>query len=425
MVTLSQRTPIFSYYADDFTGSTDALEALASNGVPAVLFLRTPEPEDLHAFSGCLAIGIAGDSRSRSPEWMRAALPAVFERLREIGAPIVQYKVCSTFDSSPGTGSIGCALEIGQDVFGVPNVPVVAAAPYLQRYVVFGNLFAAGEGAIHRIDRHPTMKQHPVTPMFESDLLVHLGRQTARKLALVNILALRSSLFAFAAEADGVLCDGIEPADLEQTARLIWEHRHAPQTFVVGSSGFTYGILDYWRSQGWLPEAGFCPSAQPVDRILVLAGSCSHATERQICRALREGFHGIRLNPLLAGSGGHDEGVEAEALEQLAAGRSVILYSALGPDDQVEIADRAAFAASMGRMLRRLIEVSGVRRVAIAGGDTASHAVRELDIPALTFAAPLAPGAPLCRAHGGPYELELALKGGQVGSERFFEEVLS
>ncbi|HEV2445295.1 MAG TPA: four-carbon acid sugar kinase family protein [Candidatus Sulfopaludibacter sp.] len=425
MVTQSQQKPIFSFYGDDFTGSTDALEALASNGVPAVLFLRPPGSEDLRQFSQCLAIGIAGDSRSRPPGWMRANLPAVFQRLREIGAPIVQYKVCSTFDSSPETGSIGCALEIAQEVFGVPYVPVVPAAPFLQRYVVFGNLFAAGEGGIHRIDRHPGMMRHPVTPMLESDMLLHLGRQTPRKLALVNLLALRASLLAFDGGAEAIVFDGLEPADLEQAARLIWEHRHAPQSFVVGSSGFTYGILGYWRAQGWLPEAGFCPSAQPADRLLILSGSCSPVTARQICRALRDGFHGIRLTPPPAGGEGFNEGVETEALEQLAAGRSVILYSALGPEDHVEITDCAAFAAAQGRMLRRVIESSGVRRVVIAGGDTASHAVQELGISALTFLAPLAPGSPLCRTHGGPPELELALKGGQVGPERFFEDALS
>ncbi|HTP35288.1 MAG TPA: four-carbon acid sugar kinase family protein [Candidatus Acidoferrales bacterium] len=424
MVTLSQQKPMFSFYGDDFTGSADALEALASNGVPAVLFLRPPEPDDLRAFSHCLAIGIAGDSRSRPPDWMRATLPAVFGRLREIGAPIVQYKVCSTFDSSPEIGSIGCALEIGQDVFGAPYVPVVPAAPYLQRYVAFGNLFAAGEGAIHRIDRHPTMQRHPVTPMVESDLLLHLGRQTSRRLALVNILALRANMFAFATSAAGVLFDGVEPSDLEQAARLVWEHRHAPQSFVVGSSGFTHGILEYWRAQGWLPEGGFCPSAQPADRVLVLSGSCSPVTGRQICRALRAGFHGIRLNPLMTGNQGYDASVESEALEQLGAGRSVILYSALGPEDDVAVADRPAFAAATGRMLRRLIQSSGVGRVAIVGGDTASQAVQELGIQALTFRAPIAPGAPLCRAHGGPHELDLVLKGGHVGSERFFDDVL-
>ena len=370
---------VFSFYGDDFTGSTDALEALAANGVPTVLFLRTPDAEDLAGFPECRAIGIAGDSRSRPPAWMRSTLPAIFGRLREIGAPIVQYKVCSTFDSSPETGSIGCALEIGQDVFGVPYVPVVPAAPLLGRYVVFGNLFAVSEGAIYRIDRHPVMLHHPVTPMAESDLLLHLGRQTTRRLALVNVLDLRAKAPVHDAGAEAVVFDGLEPADLAETGRRIWEKRHTPQTFVVGSSGFTYGILDYWRSHGWFSESGCRTAARPVDRLLVLSGSCSPVTARQIRRALGDGFHGIRLDARMAAGGG--ESAEGEAREHLAAGRSVILYSALDSADQLDCVDRLELGRAMGRTLRRLIAGSGVRRVVVAGGDTSSYAGRRCAAP--------------------------------------------
>jgi uncharacterized protein YgbK (DUF1537 family) len=421
---LPQDKPVFSFYGDDFTGSTDALEALAVNGVRAVLFLRTPTVDDLCRFHGCRAVGIAGESRSRSPEWMRSALPAVFERLREIGAPLVQYKVCSTFDSSRETGSIGCALEIGQEVFDVPYVGVVPAAPLLGRYVVFGNLFAAAGDGIHRLDRHPAMREHPITPMDESDLLLHLGRQTVRRLALVNLLELRGNSFQWPADAGAVLFDGMEPDDVAQAARRIWEYRHSPQTFVVGSSGFTYGMLDYWRAQGWLPDSDPAPgvgSIRKEKRLLVLAGSCSPATERQIRSALRAGFYGIRLNPVEL----NESAAEGEAAAQLAAGRNVILYSALGSGDRAEIEDRPALATAMGKLLRKVMLASRVNRVLVAGGDTASHAARELGISALTFAAPLVRGAPMCRAHGWPGDLELVLKGGQIGPDRFFEDVQS
>src|SRR4051794_39474607 len=144
---------LFCYYGDDFTGSTDALEALASNGVATVLFLNPPSDEMLARYPACRAIGVAGESRSRDPQWMSAHLPAIFRRLSTLGAGICQYKVCSTFDSSRLTGSIGRALELGQDVFRTSWTPVVVAAPHLGRYVLFGNLFAAGGGGIHRIDR--------------------------------------------------------------------------------------------------------------------------------------------------------------------------------------------------------------------------------------------------------------------------------
>ena len=425
METLPRQRSIFCFYGDDFTGSTDALDSLAHHGVPSVLYLHPPCDSELRAFPDCRAIGIAGDSRSRAPEWMRDNLPGIFARLRDIGAPIVQYKVCSTFDSSPEVGSIGCALDIGKEVFSVPYVPIVPAAPLLQRYVAFGHLFAAGDGAIHRIDRHPSMKQHPVTPMDESDLLVHLSRQTKRRLALVNVFALRANCFTFAANADAILFDGLDPADAVQSARLIWDHRRTAQMFVIGSSGFTNGLLEYWQEQGLLLKAAIPSVPKPADRLLVLAGSCSPTTERQIGFAVRDGFHSIRLNPLLVGSQVYDDSTVLQANEILKSGGSLILYSALGLRGRVDIADRSSLASAMGRILRRVIDCTGVRRVLIAGGDTASHAVQELGISALTFAAPLAPGAPLCRAHGGARELELVLKGGQVGSERFFEEVLA
>lgn len=99
-----------AFYGDDFTGSTDALEVLAFAGVPCALFLAPPTPQDLHRLGPLEAIGVAGDSRAMSPHEMRRELPTVFDALAALGAPIVHYKVCSTFDSSPDIGSIGCAM---------------------------------------------------------------------------------------------------------------------------------------------------------------------------------------------------------------------------------------------------------------------------------------------------------------------------
>jgi uncharacterized protein YgbK (DUF1537 family) len=216
-----------------------------------------------------------------------------------------------------------------------------------------------------------------------------------------------------------VVFDGLEPADMAQSAQRIWQRRAAQQTFVVGSSGFTYGLMDHWCEEGCLPAANAAEEQVfgNQGRLLVLAGSCSPATERQIRYALRCGFYGVKLDPADLHAGG--------AVEQLRAGRSAILYSALGPTDRVEIRDRPIFASAMGRLLREVVLASGVNRVVVAGGDTATYAALELGISALTFTAPLVRGVPLCRAHGWPGELEVVLKGGQIGPENFFEQVLT
>jgi len=184
--------PLYVWYGDDFTGSTDVLEALALHGVKAVLFTHTPSSREIAVFSDCRAVGIAGESRSRSPHWMSRNLPAIFRAMRRLGAPIDHYKVCSTFDSSPRTGSIGRAIELGRTVFCSGTVPIVVGAPHLGRAVVFGNLFAETDGAWYRIDRHPTMRQHPVTPMTEPDLRLHLAQQTKLTTGLVDLTAFQS-----------------------------------------------------------------------------------------------------------------------------------------------------------------------------------------------------------------------------------------
>lgn len=408
----------FTFYGDDFTGSTDALEALALNGVPAALFLDPPEPEKLKKFTHCIAIGVAGESRSRSPEWMSRHLPSIFQKLKDLGALFCQYKVCSTFDSAPEIGSIGRALEIGAEVFQSRFVPVFPAAPLLGRYVVFSNLFARAGDRIYRIDRHPTMSRHPVTPMNESDLRCHLSRQTTRRIASVDILALDGSL-EFDTDTDVLLFDGVSEASMQKASGFAWERRSiAP--FAVGSSGLTHGLVQYWRSMGLIgapPE--FAPAA-PVDRLIVLSGSGSPVTERQIRHALANGFAGIRIDPAVPN-------LLQTALHHLQAGRSIVLYSALGAEHYDPSLPREQLAIEMGKLLHALLLRSGVRRAVIAGGDTSSHAVRQLGLCALTFHAPLAPGAPLCDAHTEDQELrglQLVLKGGQIGQDDFFADVL-
>jgi len=107
--------PALGFYGDDFTGSTDAMEALAVNGVATLLFLRTPDEAEIDAARDrYAAVGIAGISRSQTPAWMDAELPGLYGVLGRLRAALVHYKVCSTFDSSPHTGSIGRAIEIGR-----------------------------------------------------------------------------------------------------------------------------------------------------------------------------------------------------------------------------------------------------------------------------------------------------------------------
>jgi len=417
--------PLYAWYGDDFTGSTDVLEALALHGVKAVLFTHTPNSREIAAFSDCRAVGIAGESRSRSPHWMSRNLPAVFRAMQRLGAPVNHYKVCSTFDSSPRTGSIGRAMELGRTAFRCSTVPIVVGAPHLGRAVVFGNLFAEADGVWYRIDRHPTMSQHPVTPMAEADLRLHLARQTKLPMGLVDLTTFQSRTAQehwqnqVDARAGAVVFDGFSDAMLDETARILWKCATSRTVFAAGSSGLTHGLLHHWRSAGVIGTPQALSPAPPVDRLLVLSGSCSPVTARQIRRAKRTGFAAWRLE-----GAGPWSATAARAQRALQSGHSVVLYTALGPQTQDQ-QHGENFGAALGSLLRELVLSTGVRRVLIAGGDTATHSVKQLGLDALTFAAPLVAGVPLCRASAASQldGIELALKGGQIGPEDFFANV--
>ena len=448
---------LLTFYGDDFTGSTDAMEALTFGGVPAALFLTPPQPHHLQGrFAGLAAIGMAGASRSMSPAQMEDELRPKFEALRRLGAPLVHYKVCSTFDSSPEVGSIGHAADIGQSIFHSPFVPMVVGAPVLRRYVTFANLFATVEGETYRLDRHPTMSRHPVTPMHESDLRRHLARQTRRTVHSFDLLALSgaeeevNARFAelLAQQPEIVLFDTVDDEHLRRIGRLLWTAAQGRSgdspLFAVGSSGVEYALIRHWQATGEVTPPSLSTPPGPVDQLIVMSGSGSPVTAEQIMWAERHGFATLRLDSvaLIDPSCAEEESrrVVREALALLSQGRSLVLYSAHGPDDPALAATKARgaelrlapslvgprLAARQGEILRTLLQETGLRRVCIAGGDTCSHATPVLGIYALEAIVPIAPGGPLCRgAADDPVldGLELSLKGGQVGKADYFGRI--
>ena len=184
--------PLLTFYGDDFTGSTAVMEVLSFAGVPTMVFMEAPAPHILKEYPELQAIGVAGIARTKDPGWMKANLPGVFTKLKQLGAPVSHYKTCSTFDSSPDIGSIGTATELGAAVFDSDWVPLVVGAPEIRRFQAFGTLFAGAGADIYRLDRHPVMSRHPVTPMGEADLGKHLAAQTHLKVGIVDLVAMKA-----------------------------------------------------------------------------------------------------------------------------------------------------------------------------------------------------------------------------------------
>jgi uncharacterized protein YgbK (DUF1537 family) len=366
---------------------------------------------------------------------MDEQLASPFRLLKSLGAPILHYKACSTFDSSPTRGSIGRAIEIGAEVFG-GAVPIVVGAPHLRRYLVFGNLFAAAGDSIYRIDRHPTMSRHPATPMREADLRLHLAEQTDARIALIDLPTLQAGDgkaavdAAVANGADALLFDTVDGASMATVGEILWGEAKERPFFAVGSSGVTGALISAWKGEGLVSGSAPEVAPAPVERLLVISGSCSPVTAAQIDTALANGYTGIALNVAglvdRAGSASEVSRAVEAAREALAQGRSCVLYTARGPLGGGAEAGGDALGRALGEILRELVLTTGLPRVLLAGGDSSSHAVAQLGLDALTWAGRLERGAPLCRAHAADPRLdglELVLKGGQIGSSDFFERV--
>jgi uncharacterized protein YgbK (DUF1537 family) len=380
---------------------------------------------------------------------MDAELPKGFSVLARMGAPILHYKICSTFDSSPAIGSIGRAIDLGTKAMPGRWSPIIVGSPRLSRYQLFGNLFAAVDGVGHRLDRHPTMSRHPVTPMEEADLRRHLAVQTGRRIELIDMLHLRKGTAAQRVDdlaGDDVpvmLIDVLDEETLAAAGRLVWERRGAG-LFSASSSGLSYALTAHWREVGLLPKEPSLPRADAVDAIAVVSGSCSPVTASQIAWARAQGFWTERLQiPAALDTLTREAEIErlvGIAVSALERDISAVIFSAEGPDDDAvkrfgQMAGLAGLSrpdaarvvgATLAEVTKRLLDRAPLQRMVIAGGDSAGEIVSALNIQALTAVAGLTPGAPLCRIwsdHAHRDGLGIVLKGGQIGNESFFGQV--
>ena len=452
------------FYGDDFTGSTDVMETLSLNGIPTALFLNPPEPSEMQTFrlkvgvgsedgtNRLKAFGVAGISRSLSPWQMDEELPGIFKAMRRIPTDFFQYKICSTFDSSPNTGNIGHAIEIALQFYPASYIPLVLATPFLNRFVVFGNLFARVDDTTYRLDRHPTMSKHPITPMTESDLRVHLAHQTERDVLLMDKFTLEGDYgdpVQWLEQLEGLegnylLFDSLDDKHLLTVGELLVKTHSGETALVVGASGVDYALALYLQKTGRIRKIHQLDKPGQAKNMMVTAGSCAPGTARQIRHMENLGHAAIRMDTVKlvdpVEQAAELDTLLHQSLNTIEKGQVPVLYTALGPEDAVIALTSQKFstihppgsnlgrllAEVQGKILKEVIQKVEKLRVVVAGGDTSGYVSRELGIYALETLYPIAPGAPLCLAHSTQTAidgLEISLKGGQNGNEKYLESI--
>ncbi|TWI85169.1 uncharacterized protein YgbK (DUF1537 family) [Lacibacter cauensis] len=419
---------LLAFYGDDFTGSTDALEFITRAGAKAVLFIEPPTAEQLLQFPDIDVIGVAGKTRALSPAQMQEILLPAFEQLKASGAKQVHYKVCSTFDSSATVGSIGKAIDCGATVFPNKLIPVIGGMPALGRYCLFGNLFArmgiGSNGKIYRLDRHPSMSKHPVTPADESDLRLHIGKQTEKKIGLIDITQLDLPVEQWKealTDEEVILVDTMYEEQLTKVGEWMNDLEEEKTLFSVGGSGVEAALGNYWNEKGLLTKVSEWKKPVKATPLLVVSGSCSPVTAAQIAWAKSNDFEEVIIDAQKI----VDEGtVDAAVLNHVAVflqkQKNVLVHTG---SKQTENLSSEKLGAALGIIAKHAVLHSNVKRVVVAGGDTSSYAARAMGIDAVEMIAPIVSGAPLCKAYSKNKKingLEVNFKGGQVGAEDYF-----
>ncbi len=413
--------------ADDYTGASDLANTLTRAGLRTVQTIGIPSEDFPLPEVDAVVVSL----KSRSIEAAEAVTKsrAAESWLRGRGAGHVLFKICSTFDSTDA-GNIGPVMDALRADSGDAIVLVTPAFPETGRTIYQGNLFV---GAVP-LNESP-LKDHPLNPMHDSNLVRVLARQSQTKIGLVELAiltqgpdAVRKKLADLIGQGVGaVIVDAVFDSDLETIGTVALDHRLS-----VGASGLGLGLARALVKSGQAAsKASDAMSDTPVGGpAACLAGSCSQATLQQIANA-EQVMPVRRLDPeqVVAGT---DEARRALAWarDRLMDG-PVLVASSSAPEQVAALQSRHGRDAAGHAIEQAMAEIAdglvaaGVRRLVIAGGETSGAVVDRLGIPGFLVGAEIAAGVPVLRAVGARAgDMLLALKSGNFGGRAFFSDAL-
>jgi 3-dehydrotetronate 4-kinase len=421
--------------ADDYTGASDLANTLTRSGLRTVQTIGVPAA-DL-ALPEVDAVVVSLKSRSIEAGLAVTRSRAAEKWLRGRGASHVLFKICSTFDSTD-KGNIGPVMDALRADSTDAIVLVTPAFPEVGRTVYQGNLFV---GSVP-LNESP-LKDHPLNPMHDSNLVRVLARQSKTRIGLVDLAvlsrggeAVRARLADLARQGVGAaIVDAVFDRDLETIGNVALDHRVS-----VGASGIGLGLARALVAAGKVkPNASAAiPDAVIGGPAACLAGSCSQATLGQIANA-EAVMPVLHLDPerVVAGK---EEARRALAWAQDRLEQGPVLIASSSTPDQVAAlqarhgrdAAGHAIEQAMADIAEGLVR-SGVRRLVVAGGETSGAVVDRLGIPGFLVGPEIAAGVPVLRAVGAKKsetksethgEMLLALKSGNFGGPEFFSDAL-
>ena len=412
--------------ADDFTGATDLANTLVRSGMRVIQTIGVPQRPPAANID---AVVVALKSRTIEPDQAIAQSLQALRWLRAAGAQQIVFKICSTFDSTP-RGNIGPVTEALMDALGCDFAIATPAFPDNGRTVFRGHLFVGDQ-----LLSDSSMRNHPLTPMTDSNLVRVLQAQCQRRVGLIDyrcvargVDSIRARMDALRAEGFGLaVLDAVSNDDLMRAGLAL---RGAP--LVTSGSGLAIGLPANFGIAA-SEQAAALPRASGAAAIV--SGSCSVATQKQVAHFQRSGGRALAIDPIAIATEG--DSVLTQLIDRSVAALSsgpVLIYST-ATADQVAATQARLGAAAAGAMLEQALAriaaalvASGVGRLIVAGGETSGACVQALGVQALRIGAQIDVGVPWCHAEqvaGRSQGLHLCLKSGNFGGEDFFSRALA
>ncbi len=430
--------------ADDDTGMTDLCGMFAKHGVNAVMFFETQSRGHIEEYSKkAEVVAIGTRSRTINPDEAYRKTKEALVALRTLDPVTFYLKYCSTFDSTT-KGNIGQMIDAGLDLLGDYTV-AVPALPINGRTTYMGNHFVSGI----RLDRS-SMRNHPLTPMTEADLVLWLGQQTKRKVGLAPYEVVKKGAEALKKRLEQLSGNGTEIVVVDcitQRNLKTIDEASLDLGLITGSSGLAMELPPIWKKKGIFhrshQDLSDLKPKKGIEPILVIAGSASAATRAQNRFAIEHGFVGIRFDTaslFVLGRTCDSEmtsRVSVEAIQSLSEGKNVVVYSALDEEDvdktknvghslgftDSEIGNR--ISEGNGQIAANVLQQIGLNKLVIAGGETAGAVGRRLRLVGLNVGKEISPGVPICFAISEDSCLDglvLALKSGNFGRPTFYRD---
>ena len=417
-------TTFLGCIADDFTGATDLASMLARSGVNVSLRIGVPlsTPENTAEIE-VIALKTRSISASKAIEESLSAL----KWLKEAGAKKYFFKYCSTFDST-AEGNIGPVSEALMNELKVDQTIYCPAFPENGRSIYMGNLFVG-----QKLLSESSMKDHPLTPMNDSNLMRLLSAQVSRRVGLADrivvnngVNSLKEKLISLKEnDVPHVIVDAVADTDLDTIASACQD-----MDYITGGSALAMPLAEFYKASGKISanDNSFMNKKLNTGSI-ILSGSCSEMTIIQVKNFIQRGAAAFQLDPIDLAENGVKKVLDWLSSQDFT--KNIIIYATSDPDTVKKV--QAELGVDMaGKIVEQgLSECAiaarelGIKNFIIAGGETSGAITKALNIRQLDIGIEIAPGVPWTFSGKRNNQIALSLKSGNFGSEEFFTEALS